>query len=237
MTMRCPRLGGTASVIALGLIMAGGATSARAQVALTAFNFNNTTSTTTLLSSTGGLQTSQITTNFNAQDVSSSANGTTLNAVPGDSAGSALLLQAQNNQTGAVENGNFIQFGVDTSNYYNIKLSLATQGNANGFTSDAIQYSLTGPAGTFTTFGTYTPASAYGVQTFDFSSISGLTFNPNATFRIVFNGASTTSKSGNNLIDNLVVTGVAAPEPGSGALVLGAVLPVIGGFAVRRRRS
>jgi hypothetical protein len=52
---------------------------------------------------------------------------------------------------------------------------------------------------------------------FDLSSIVGLNDNPNAAFRIVFNGAA--SASGNNRIDNLVVEGTnlvtAVPEPSS----------------------
>jgi hypothetical protein len=54
-------------------------------------------------------------------------------------------------------------------------------------------------------------------------SIAGLNNNPNAAFRIVFNGA--TSSTGNNRIDNIVVEGASAsvasiPEPMTALLLL-----------------
>jgi hypothetical protein len=58
---------------------------------------------------------------------------------------------------------------------------------------------------------------------FSLASIAGLNNNPNAAFRIVFNGA--TTATGNNRIDNIVVEGSAAettsvPEPATAILLL-----------------
>jgi hypothetical protein len=58
---------------------------------------------------------------------------------------------------------------------------------------------------------------------FTLASTVGLNNNPNAAFRIVFNGA--TSATGNNRIDNFVVEGTAAgdttiPEPTTALLLI-----------------
>jgi hypothetical protein len=58
---------------------------------------------------------------------------------------------------------------------------------------------------------------------FSLAAIAGLNDNPNAAFRIVFNGA--TSSTGNNRIDNIVVEGTTidtaeVPEPTSVLLLL-----------------
>ena len=87
---------------------------------------------------------------------------------------------------------------------------------ATGFTSNQFQYSLDGL--TFVDFNPpYIPPAAFGSAAiiFTLSSIVGLDNNPNAAFRIVFNGA--TSSTGNNRIDNFVVDGTdtTIPEPNS----------------------
>jgi hypothetical protein len=72
---------------------------------------------------------------------------------------------------------------------------------------------------------------------FSLVGIAGLNNNPNAAFRIVFNGA--TSSTGNNRIDNIVVEGTNAsvasiPEPTTAVLLLSG----LGGlYKVRRRRK
>jgi hypothetical protein len=68
----------------------------------------------------------------------------------------------------------------------------------------------------------YAPLTAFGAVPFVFtlSSIVGLNNNPNAAFRIVFNGA--TSATGTNRIDNFVVEGTSStiPEPMTALLLL-----------------
>jgi PEP-CTERM motif len=174
-----------------------------------------------------------LTSNFNAVNILFAA-GTTNNARLGDPAGQALSLQGG---TSNANNGRNLTFNVSTAGFANIIVSLATQGTSTGFTSNQFQYSLDGI--NFTDFGSpYTPATAFGTVPLVFSlvSIAGLNNNPNAAFRIVFNGA--TSSTGNNRIDNIVVEGASAsvasiPEPTTALLLLSG----LGGlYKMKRRR-
>ena len=159
------------------------------------------------------------------------AAGTTNNARLGDLAGQALSLQGG---TGTANNGRSITFSVNTTGFSNIIVSFATQGTSTGFNSNQFQYSLDGT--TFIDFGPpYVPAAVFGTIpiVFSLTSIDGLNNNPNAAFRIVFNGA--TSSTGNNRIDNIVVEGTSAatiPEPTTVLLLLTGLASLAG---VKRR--
>jgi PEP-CTERM motif len=159
-----------------------------------------------------------LTTDFNLVNILFAA-GTSNNARLGDAAGQALSLQGG---TGTANNGRNITFSVSTLGLSNIIVSLATQGTSTGFNSNQFQYSLDGV--NFVDFGApYTPASVFGAVPVVFSlvSIAGLDNNPNAAFRIVFNGA--TSSTGNNRIDNIIVEGTSTttiPEPTTMLLLL-----------------
>jgi len=146
------------------------------------------------------------------------AAGTTNNARLGDIAGQALSLQGG---TGTANNGRNITFNVSTLGFSNIVVSFATQGTSTGFNSNQFQFSLDGI--NFVDFGPpYVPLTAFGTLpvVFTLSSILGLNNNPTAAFRIVFNGA--TSSTGTNRIDNFVVEGTSEtiPEPMSVMLLL-----------------
>lgn len=174
-----------------------------------------------------------LTTTFNVVNVLFGA-GTTNNARQGDAAGQALSLQGG---TGNANNGRNITFNVSTLGFSNIFLSLATQGTSTGFNSNQLQYSLDGIS--FVDFGSpYAPATTFGSipLVFSLAGIVGLNNNPNAAFRIVFNGA--TSSTGNNRIDNIVVEGTSAatsevPEPASALLLLSGLGAL---YNVKRKR-
>ena len=159
------------------------------------------------------------------------AAGTTNNARLGDPAGQALSLQGG---TSTANNGRNITFNVSTLGFANIVVSFATQGTSTGFNSNQFQYSLDGNK--FVDFSPpFTPASAFGSVpiVFSLAGITGLNDNPNAAFRIVFNGAS--SSTGTNRLDNFVVEGTPSgvPEPTSAILLLSGLSSLYG---VRKRR-
>jgi hypothetical protein len=171
--------------------------------------------------------------NFNVVNLLFAA-GTTNNARLGDIAGQALSLQGG---TSVANNGRNITFNVSTVGFSNIVVSFATQGTSTGFNSNQFQYSLDGI--NFIDFGPpYTPATVFGTLplVFTLGSIVGLNNNPNAAFRIVFNGA--TSSTGNNRIDNIVVEGTNAsatiPEPTTAVLLLSGLS---GLYKLKRRRT
>jgi len=159
------------------------------------------------------------------------AAGTTNNARLGDPAGQALSLQGGSS---TANNGRNLTFNVSTLGFANIVVSFATQGTSTGFTSNPFQYSLDGT--TFVSLGApFTPPSAFGSVpiVFSLAGITGLNDNPNAAFRIVFNGA--TSSTGTNRLDNFVVEGTPSgvPEPASAVLLLSGLSTWYG---VRKRK-
>jgi hypothetical protein len=194
---------------------------------LAVWNFND--SNLNVDHGSGTLTTNIITTNV------SFAAGTTNNARQGDIAGQALQLQGG---TGTANNGRNLTFNVSTVGFSNIVVSFATQGTSTGFNSNQFQYSLDGIS--FINFGSpFTPATAFGAVpiVFSLAAIAGLNDNPNAAFRIVFNGA--TSSTGNNRIDNIVVEGTTVdtaevPEPTS---VLLLVSGLGGVYKIKRRKK
>lgn len=173
-------------------------------------------------------------TNLNVANILFAA-GTTTNARQGDLAGQALSLQGG---TGTANNGRNLTLNVSTLGFSNIVVSFTTQGTSTGFNSNQFQYSTDGI--TFVDFSPpYTPATAFGAVplVFTLAAIVGLNNNPNAAFRIVFNGAS--SSTGNNRIDNIVVEGTSTasatiPEPTSAMLLLTGIGSL---YRLKRRRD
>lgn len=142
---------------------------------------------------------------------------------------------------GSTNNNNkSLTFGTSSSGYENVVVSFASRRTNTGFNSVQFAYSTDGS--NFINFGSsYTPTSNYtgSLKTFDLSSVVAVADNPNALFRLTFNGASGGASADNNRLDNIQINGtkiaVAVPEAGAGILV---ILPgvVLGVFALCRRK-
>ena len=107
---------------------------------------------------------------------------------------------------GGINNGRDLTWRVGTSGYSGLQVSFATRRSAAGFNSNQFQYTLDGA--TFVNFGQpFDPGGTFAVVSFDLRHIRALNDNPNAGFRIVFNGGSSSSASEFTLIDNLRIVG------------------------------
>jgi hypothetical protein len=130
--------------------------------------------------------------------------GSSINLEGEDSAGAALRL------VGVANNGRYLTWMTGTEGYEAIGVSFAAQRTSTGFLDNLLQYSLDSGA-SWLDFGGFSPATTFGPHGFDFGAIPGLDDNPAAGFRIRFDGA--TGSSGNNRIDNLVVSGTLISPP------------------------
>ncbi len=149
--------------------------------------------------------------------------GNTLNALSGDTAGSALAIRGNTSNN---SNGKWVQFQFDTTGYYTISMTWAERGTTSGPTSIGIDYSTDGV--NYTTFGSFVPTnnSNYNLRTVDLSSVAALQNTPTAFVRFTFSGY--TSASGGYRFENVQVL----PTPGAMAL-----LGLGGLVAARRRRA
>ena len=160
--------------------------------------------------------------------------GSTLNSNSGDSAGLALRLRSSAN------NGNSLTWNVSTEGLDSIGISFAIKRTSTGFGDNQFLHSVDSGV-SWTSYGdSFHPTTSFSLQSFDLSGILGLNNNPNAGFRILFDGAS--SAMGNNRIDNLVVSGspavppVSMPVPESSTIAL-TTAGLAGVFLVRRYKS
>jgi hypothetical protein len=230
------------------LVSALGVAGAANAATLSYYSFNNSTAGTggnlgTLNSTDPDVKDASVTstslTNTFAAANFGTFSGTIVNRLD-STYGSGGSLALQNGANGA-NNGKYVQFGIGstTSKFSKLVLSFASQRTGTGFNSNQLSYSTDGVS--FVDFGSaYSPASSFAsagpnvVQTFDLSSVSALSGVSTVYLRLTFSGATLTSSSGNNRIDNLIIAGdvQAVPEPASMvALGLGAAA------MIRRRRK
>lgn len=124
--------------------------------------------------------------------------GTTINSQDSDPAGLALRL------SGSANNGKSLSWFVDASGFDSIDVNFAAIRTSTGFSNNQFFYSIDSGIN-WVNFGSFVPATSFALQDFDLSGIMDLNNNPDAGFRIVLGGA--TSSSGNTRIDNLAVSG------------------------------
>lgn len=136
-------------------------------------------------------------------DAGVNESGTTLNALGFYEARSALTLRTG---TGGVNNGRDLTWRVNTAGAATVRVSFATRRSAGGFSGNQFQYSVDGVS--FVNFGApFDPGTDWNVISFDLKHVRALNDAPNAAFRIVFQGGSTSSATEYALIDNLQVNG------------------------------
>lgn len=148
--------------------------------------------------------------------------GSTVNAQFGESAGGSLALQGG---TSSVNNGAYIDFSFDGASYADIAFSLAARRTGTGFNSvDIYAYDGGTLLGTIASNVDFTSSTTLAVYSYTTSLLDGIA---NAKIRMTFDGA--TSSTGNNRLDNMLISGTLVPEPAS------LVLIGLAGLIVRRR--
>ncbi len=161
--------------------------------------------------------------------------GTLVNSRDGDAAGQAL------NLAGSANNGQSLTWMAGTAGFESIIVSFAIQRSGTGFNADQFLYTADSGASWFSIVPHFSPGPSFAAQVFDLSGIDQLDNNPGAGFRIVFGGA--TSSTGNNRIDNLVVSGnpvsippdtTPVPEPSTLALAAAGLASSLSIKSVRR---
>jgi hypothetical protein len=192
--------------IAIALALATSSTHAappsRPPLAYWAFNCFTTCGNANFNPEAVGTNASSMTSTFEP-DAGSNESGTTLNGIPPYEARAALTLRTG---TGGINNGRNLTWFVSTSGATAIRVSFAARRSAGGFSSNQFQYTLDGT--TFVDFGApFDAGSNFGVVSYDLKRVRELHNNPNAGFRVVFNGGSTSSATESTLIDNLQVVG------------------------------
>lgn len=202
------------------------------------WNFNDNTDTTTLLSVSHG--TGTLTTNW-ATDNISDFTGVSTNAYDDDPNGRDLALVNGGTTGNPANEGNWLQFNLNTTNLESLVMTYAGRTTATGMRELTWSYSTDGTL--FTDFQTVDhndlfDGANYGLVTLDFSSILALNNQSSINIRgtiTTLDGQSSPQSAGNTRFDNVQFNAVAIPEPGT--LMLVGLTGVAGLLAMRRRRK
>jgi hypothetical protein len=177
------------------------------------WNFNNTASTATFLAPSSTIGNGALAFDF-----------TTVGSTTGYEDSVASTVNSQNAQNGDVD-GNALRIRnpvldfiitAPTTGYKNIVLSFAEDAssaskaamtNTVSYTLDGTNYISTGLTTTSYSLTSYIDPT-FGLESIDFSSITGANDNPNFKIKITFSSGNLNT-SGNDRIDNLTVVGVA----------------------------
>lgn len=170
------------------------------------WNFNSLSIATASAPGAGGVPTS-ITANQGTGTVSLTGwaglvddfGGSTINAISPDASGASLSL------TSNAGNGSFIEFQLNLADFGDPIITFATRGTSTGFNSGVWSYSVAG--GAFTTISgvnTATTSTTFALATVDLTTINAVDGQANVRLRYTLSGA--TNGTGNNRIDNLLVS-------------------------------
>lgn len=125
--------------------------------------------------------------------------GSTINAISPDAAGVALCPVSN------AGNNGFFELQLNLADFGDPIITFATRGTSTGFNSGVWSYSVAG--GVFTTISgvnTATTSTTFALATLDLSAINAVDGQANVRLRYTLSGA--TNTTGNNRIDNLLVS-------------------------------
>lgn len=167
------------------------------------WNFNNNASAAAMMTPTSTLVNGSMTAVTSGTTEVDFAGGTgqnfnvdNLNARNGDAAGTHLRYNFP-------INGN-LQFNLPTTGYNNVVVKFTTRRSGSGAGTQTWSYSTDGT--TFQTYQTVSPQDANPqLITFDFSTIIGVSNNPNFKLKVEFSAGSNNGTVGNNRFDNFTV--------------------------------
>ncbi len=176
----------------------------------------------------GGLVLTTITT---TATVTASVDGFLLNRTAGDIDNADPGL-AVGFRTTPVDNGSYIQFGLDATFFANMSLSFAYTTAGNGFDTVELQYSIDGGT-TFTSVGSQPMLTGGQPNLITFGVPAGADNQPNLVLRLLFNGGTSQGQNLQTIIDNIQLNGSIVPEP---ATLGGGLLGLLGLCWFQRRR-
>jgi endonuclease I len=131
--------------------------------------------------------------------------GSTINVQGSDPAEESLSLVAGGSSAPFPGNGSYVELQLNLADHADPIVTFATRGTSTGFDSGVWSYSVAG--GAFTTIAgvnTATRSTTFALATVDLSAINAVDGQANVRLRYTVSGA--TSNSGNNRIDNLLVS-------------------------------
>ncbi len=163
--------------------------------------------------------------------VTASVDGFLLNRTAGDIDNADPGL-AVGFRTTPVDNGSYIQFGLDATFFANMSLSFAYTTTGNGFDTVELQYSIDGGT-TFTSVGSQPMLTGGQPNLITFGVPAGADNQPNLVLRLLFNGGTSQGQNLQTIIDNIQLNGSIVPEP---ATLGGGLLGLLGLCWFQRRR-
>lgn len=125
--------------------------------------------------------------------------GSTINAISPDASGASLSVVSN------AGNNSYLELQLNLADFGDPIITFATRGTSTGFNSGVWSYSVAG--GAFTTISgvnTATTSTTFALATVDLSTINAVDGQANVRLRYTLSGA--TNTTGNNRIDNLLVS-------------------------------